>query len=91
VRVKHRRLDGAAEDRLGMVREIRVERVVAGHEHHERRRSGSPGPAGLLPQRGQRPGKAREHDRIQAADVQPQLQRVRRGHAQQLARGECGL
>ena len=52
-RVQHGRLDRPAEQRLGVVDQVGVQRVVAGHQHAERLPAGPPGPPGLLPQRRQ--------------------------------------
>ena len=69
VGVEHGRLDRPAEQRLRVVDEVGVERVVAGDEHGERALPGPPGPAGLLPQRGPGAGPAGEQHGVQAGDV----------------------
>ena len=56
-----------------------VELVAARHEHGRRRRARPPGPTGLLPERGDRAGEAVDHHRVEAADVDAELER-RRGH-----------
>ena len=62
-----------------------VQRVVAGDEDDQRLLLRPPRPAGLLPQRRQRAGVAGQHDRVQPGDVDAELQRVGRRHAQQVA------
>ena len=86
-----RRLDRAAEQRLGVVHQVGVQRVVAGDEHDQRARPGPPGPAGLLPERRQRAGEAGEHHGVQPGDVDAELQRVGGGHPEQVAAGERRL
>src|SRR5690606_36801536 len=51
-----------------------VELVGAGDEHRRRLATAADGPAGLLPERGDRAGEAVEHDRVEAADVDAQLE-----------------
>ena len=70
-----------AEQRVRVVHQVAVERVVAGDEH---RRGGAPGaarPARLLPERGPGPRPARDQHRVEAADVDAELERGGRGHA----------
>jgi hypothetical protein len=74
-----------------MVRVPPVELVVAGHQERGRAASGAPGPPGLLPHRRQRPRESVEHDDVEAADVDAQLQRVRRRDAEELPRRELML
>ena len=71
--------------------EIGVEGIVARDEDGQRARAGPTRAAGLLPQRGQRARVAGEHDRVESGDVDPELQSVRRGHAQQPSAGEVPL
>ncbi len=77
-------LDGAAEHRLRVVGQVVVQRVVAGDEHHERLPLRAAGPAGLLPERGQRARVAGQQDGVQAGDVDAQLQGVGGRHPQQV-------
>ena len=89
--VEDRRLDRGPEDRVGMVDEVGVERVVGGDEHGQRLGTGPPGPSGLLPHRGPRAGPAREQDGVQAGDVDPELEGGRGRQAEQPARPQRGL
>jgi hypothetical protein len=68
-----------------MVGQVVVQGVVAGHEHDQRLRLRPPGPAGLLPERGERAGVAGEHDGVETGDVDAELERVGGGHAQEVA------
>ena len=85
VGVEDRSLDGPAEDRLRVVDEIGVERIVARDQHRERVAAVAPGATGLLPQRraGARP--AGDEDRVEPADVDAELERVRARHAEEVA------
>ena len=88
--VEDRRLDAAAEERLRLAHEVLVERVLAGDEHGEPV-AAAPGPSPLLAQARDR---AREADRdhaVEQPDVDAELERVRRGHAEQLALDEAPL
>ena len=55
------------EQRVRVVHQIGVEGIVGGHEERERRRPCPARPAGLLPQRGPRPGPAGEQHGVEAA------------------------
>ena len=68
-RVEHRRLDRTAEQRGGVVDEVGVQGVVAGDQHGERALTGPPGPAGLLPHRGDGAGEPGDQDGVEAGDV----------------------
>ena len=68
-----------------------VELVVAGHEHGGGAPIGATGASGLLPHRRERAGKAVEHDGVEAADVDAELERVRRGDTEQPATREVEL
>ena len=88
--VEDRRLDAAAEQRLGLAHEVLVERVLARDEHGEP----VPAAAGAAPLLAQARDRAREADRdhrVEQADVDAELERVRRGHAEQLALDEPPL
>ena len=78
-------LDRPAEHRPRVVGEVVVQRVVAGDEDDQRLLLRPPGPPGLLPQRGERARVAGQHDGVQPGDVDAELQRVRRRHAEQVA------
>ena len=77
-RVEHAALQGRAEHGLRVVHEEGVQRIVAGHEQHQRVVARAPGTPRLLPERRPRPGEPRDHHRVEPGDVDPQLQRVRR-------------
>ena len=83
-RIGHGRLDRPAEHRPRMVRQVVVQRVVAGDEDDQRLLLRPARPAGLLPQRRQGAGIAGEHDGVEAGDVDAELQGVRRGHPEQV-------
>ena len=53
--------------------------------------AGAPGAPGLLPHRRERAGEAVEHHRVEPADVDAELERVRRRDAEQLAAREVEL
>ena len=84
-RVQHGGLYRPAEDRLGVVHEIGVERIVAGHEHRQCALAGPAGAARLLPDRGHRARPAGEQHGVQPGDIDPELQRVGGRDPQQLA------
>ena len=73
-------LDGPGEQRLGVVHEVLVQRVVAGHEHGQRGLPRTPRAPGLLPEARPPPGPPGHHHRIEPGDVDAQLQGRRRGH-----------
>ena len=81
--VEDRRLDGSRQQGLGLAHEVLVERVLARDEHGETGRAAA-GPAPLLPQRRDGAGEADRHRAVERADVDPQLERVRRRDAEQL-------
>ena len=74
-RVDDGRLGRAGEDLGGVGHEPLVELVVAGDEHGDGLLALAPGPARLLPERGDGAGEAVEHAGVEAADVDAQLQR----------------
>ena len=89
-RVEDRRLHRAVEELVGMTAEELVERVVARHID----RQAAPAPARAAPhlaQRGDRAGERHAHRGVQRADVDAELERVGRDHAEQLARHEAAL
>ena len=88
--VEDRRLDPPAEQRLRLAHEVLVERVLARDE------DGGPVPAppGASPLLPQARDGAREADRdraVEQPDVDPELERVRRRDAEQLALDEPTL
>jgi hypothetical protein len=84
-RIGDRRLDRPTEDRPWMVRQVVVQRVVAGDEDDQRLLVRPPGPARLLPERGEGARIPGEHDGIETGDVDAEFQGVGRGHAEQIA------
>jgi hypothetical protein len=74
-----------------VVHEVGVERVVRGDEDASAPCPARPARPGLLPDRrdGARP--AGEDDRVEARDVEPELERVRGGDADELARLQLPL
>ena len=91
LRVNHAGLNRGVKHMLRVMHHKRVQRVVPGDQH---RQPLVPGPArtpGLLPQRRQRARPPRDHHHVQPADVNPQLQRARRGHRPQLAPAQTRL
>ena len=82
--IEDRRLDTPSEQRVRLAHEVLVERVVGGDEH----RDAVALPAGTAPLLAQAGHGARKTDRdhaVEQADVDAQLERIRRGHAEQLA------
>ena len=88
--IEDRRLDAPAEELVRLAHEELVERVLGRDEHREPV-AAAPGAAPLLAQRGDRAGKADGDHRVEQADVDPELERVRRRDAEQLAGGEPPL
>ena len=82
--VEDRRLDSPAEQRLRLAHEVLVERVLAGDENREPV-SAPAGASPLLAQAGDRAGEADRDRAVEQADVDSELERVGRRHAQQLA------
>ena len=82
--VRDRRLDAAAEQRLGLAHEVLVERVLGRDEHCEAV-TRPPCSAPLLAQARDRAGEADRDDAVEQPDVDPELERVRRGDGQQLS------
>jgi hypothetical protein len=77
-------LDGLADQGLGVVDEVGVEGVVARDQDPERVAGAPAGPAELLPQG--RPGARipRHHHRVEAADVDAELEGTGRSQPEQL-------
>ena len=88
--VEDRRLDPPAEQLVGLAHEVLVERVLGRDEHGEAVAAPA-GAAPLLAQRGDRAREADRDHRVEQADVDPELERVGRGDAEQLALGEPPL
>ena len=82
--VEARRLDAPLEQRLRLAHEELVERVLARDEHREAVAAAA-GPAPLLAQRGDRAGEAHRDRAVELADVDSELERVRRRDAEELA------
>ena len=90
LRVEHRGLDTAAKQRLGVAREEAVEPVRGGHVEREPLTAparSSP----LLPQARDGAGEADGDRAVEQADVDPELERVGRRHAEELSRHEIAL
>src|SRR5207244_774763 len=82
--VEDGRFDAAVEQGLRLAHEVLVERVLGGDQ--DRKPVPAPaGPAPLLPERRDRAREADGDRAVEEADVDSQLQRVRGGHAGQLA------
>ena len=91
VGVEDRRLDRRAEQRLGVGDEVGVERVVAGDQHAEGVLRAAAGPPDLLPERRPGAGEAGDQHRVEAADVDAELEGVGGGQADQVAPAQRGL
>ncbi len=88
--VDDRRFDSPREQRVRLSSEELVERVLARDEHREAAPTTTRA-APLLPQRRDRAGEADRDRTVEEADVDPQLECVRCGHAQQVALDEAAL
>src|SRR5581483_1383755 len=88
--VEDRRLDTAPEQLARLAHEVLVERVLAPDEDREAV-AAAPRAAPLLPERRDRAGKPDRDDRVEQPYVDPELERVRRGDAEQIAFGEAPL
>ena len=84
-RVEHAALHRASQQRLGVMHQEGIHRLIAGNQHHQRALPATPSPARLLSKRRHRTRIARHHHSVEPADVDTQLERVRRGHAQDVA------
>ena len=88
--VEDRRLDLRLEQHLGLAHEVLVERVLACDQHGEA--VSAPARASpLLAERGDGSGKADRDGAVEQADVDPELERVGRRDAEQLALDEAPL
>ncbi len=85
-----RGLDVAREKRLRLAGEELVERVLARDEHREAATAPSRA-SPLLAQRGDGAGEADRDRAVEQADVDPELERVGRGHSEKLAFDETAL
>ncbi len=86
VGVEHVGLDRRPEQRLGVVHQVGVQRVVAGDQHAQRVLAAAPGAADLLPQRRPGAGEAGHQHRVEAGDVDAELEGVGGREPDQLAR-----
>ena len=90
VQVDDRLLDAASQEAVRLAHEVLVQRVLAGHQHGV----AVPGPAGPAPpltqarHRAWEPGDERD---VEAADVDAQLERLRRHHGVELVREQPSL
>ena len=91
VGVHHHRFGRAVEQLRGMARRPLVELVVARDQHRRRPPRRASGPADLLAHRGQRAREAVEHDRVEPADVDAELERAGGDDAAELAARELRL
>ena len=90
-RVEDRGLDRLPEQRLRVVDQIGVQRVVPRDQDRQGVLGAPTRPADLLPQRGAGAGEAGHQDGVQSADVDPELQGVGGGEPDQLAAAERDL
>ena len=88
--VEDRRLDPAAEELVGLSHEVLVERVLGADQDCEAVAPAAGAPP-LLAQRGDGAREADRDHRVEQADVDPELERVGRGNAEELALGEPPL
>ena len=79
------------EEIIRMLDDVLVERCARRHQHRRRGRLPPPGAPGPLPGGGDRPRISRHHDRIERADVDPELERVGRHHGPYLAIAQLAL
>ncbi len=74
VRVQHGRLDGLPEQRLRVVHQVRVQRVVPGDENGQCALPRTAGASRLLPEGGAGAGIAADDDRVETGDVDAEFQ-----------------
>ena len=67
-------LHRALQERMWVMDEVGVERIVARYQEDQRTLSSAAGPAGLLPERGDRSRETGDHDGIQPGDVDAQFE-----------------
>ena len=89
--VHHRGLGRTVEQLAWMPGVPLVELVVAGDQHRGGPPGAAPGAPDLLAHRRERAGEAVEHDRVERADVDAQLERARGDDAAERPVGEPGL
>ena len=89
--VEDRRLDAPAEQRLGLAHEVLVERVLARRRGRRARAPRRPARPHCWRRLATVPGKPDRDRAVEQADVDPELERVRRGDAEQLALDEAPL
>ena len=82
--VEDRRLDAPLEQRLRLAHEVLVERVLAGDQHRQPVAAATGAPPLLAEARDRAREAGRDHA-VEQADVDPELERVGRGDAEQLA------
>ena len=85
--VEDRRLHPPAEQCLRLAHEVLVERVLA-RDQNRQAVAPPPGPAPLLAEARDRAGEARRDHAVEQPDVDAELERVGRGHSEQLAGGQ---
>ena len=90
-RVEHRVLHRPVQQSLRVVQQVRIHRVICADQHHQCTLAAPARAPGLLPEAGDSAGEAAGYHYVQPADVDAQLQRVRRGNTQQLAIVEATL
>ena len=88
--VEDRGLDLAVEQRLRLAHEVLVERVLRGDEHRKAVRAAA-GASPLLAQARDRAGEADRDRGVEVADVDPELERIGRGDAEELSLDEPPL
>ena len=91
VQVDHRPFRCAAEQLVGVAHHPLVELVLACDEHRQALLAGAATPPDLLPERGDRAREAAQHHGVEAADVDPELERVGGDDAAQPAAEQVGL
>ena len=82
--VEDRALDRTVEELVGVAAEELVECVIAGHVHGEPGLAAT-GAAPHLPQAGHRPGEGHADCGLEVAHVDPELERVRRHHREEVS------
>ncbi len=91
VRVEHGGLHRGGEQRLRVVHQVGVQRVVPGDQDGERALGLPAGPAGLLPERGPGTRVPGHQDGVQTGDVDPEFEGGGGGEAEQPAGVEFAL
>ncbi len=91
VGMDERVLDRLGKEDFGVAHEKLVERIVQPNENGERIIRAATGAPRLLPQTRNRARIADEHGRVEVANVNPQLQCIRRRHAEQIALEQPGF